>query len=99
MSEHDIAAKCARQVADLQAETTRLLTGLRAAKLTAATQAAKVGNGFIARGEWHQLAEQLQAVIDGPSYVPPDVIYEAALEVRAGTPVGLPTGLDLGGGE
>jgi hypothetical protein len=86
MSEHDVAAKCARQVADLQAENERLLTGLRAAKLFAATQAAKVGNGFLARGEWHKLAEQLQAVIDGPDYVPPDVIYEAALEVRAGTP-------------
>lgn len=137
MSEHDIAAKCARQVADLQAEIAalrelyadrerdlafeyaraeaaegaladmqanwlspseaaglqtehaRLLTGLRGAKLAASIQAARVSNGFVVRGEWHRLAEQLQAVIDGPAYVAPDVIYEAALEARAGTPRGV----------
>lgn len=30
MSEHDIAAKCAKQVSDLQAENARLRDGLRA---------------------------------------------------------------------
>jgi len=30
MSEHDVAAKCARQVSDLQAENARLRDGLRA---------------------------------------------------------------------
>lgn len=62
----------------LRAETARLLTGLRAAKLAASSQAARVSNGFVARGEWHNLAEQLQAVIDGPAYVAPDVSYDAA---------------------
>jgi hypothetical protein len=34
-----------------------------------------------------------------PAYEPPAVVYEAALEVRAGTPVGLPDPLKLGEGE
>lgn len=86
------------QVAALQNECTRLLMGLRAAKVVASSQAAKVGNGFVARGEWHKLAEQLQAVIEGPAYTAPSVIYEAALEVRAGSPMGLPGGLGDSGG-
>lgn len=95
MSEHQVAAMCAKQLADAQAaqaalaqENARLLHGLRAAKLVASSQAARVSNSFVSRGEWHKLAEQVQAVIDGPAYVAPSVIFEAALEVRAGTPVG-----------
>ncbi len=33
-----------------------------------------------------------------PAYVPPAVIYEASLEVRAGTPSKMPDPLDLFGG-
>jgi hypothetical protein len=33
------------------------------------------------------------------AYEPPAVVYEAALEVRAGTPLGLPDPLKLGEGE
>ena len=37
--------------------------------------------------------------MSGEAYEAPAVIYEAALEVRAGTPTGLPDGLnDLTGG-
>lgn len=32
-------------------------------------------------------------------YVPPDVIYEGELEVRAGSPLGIPNPLDLFGSE
>lgn len=65
-------------------ENARLLHGLRAAKLAASSQAASLSNSFTARGAWHNLAEQLQAVIDGPAYVAPAVRYDAALAARAG---------------
>ena len=73
-----------QQRADLQVEIDRLLHGLRAAKLAASSQAASLSNSFTARGAWHNLAEQLQAVIDGPAYVAPAVRYDAALAARAG---------------
>jgi hypothetical protein len=43
--------------------------------------------------------ENKKTVAQPPAYEPPAVVYEAALEVRAGSPLGLPDPLKLVEGE
>jgi len=43
--------------------------------------------------------ENKNIVAQPPAYEPPAVVYEATLEVRAGTPLGMPDPLKLVEGE
>jgi hypothetical protein len=65
MSDHDVAAKCANQVARLQDEASRIRSGLRELKVEAASQSLHEGNGNAARAAFARFEghiEQLLAI-------------------------------------
>jgi len=63
MSEHDIAAKCAKQVSDLQAKNERLRSGLRAVKIIVAGLSMTDAN--FGRAELARLENYIESVLRG----------------------------------